>query len=268
MIFKKLHWTLKRHPFLYLTRFRLLSKNCTINDIAEHTYNSNNPKEEISKVFYDTNRLIFKHEKPKTNFEMVRQLCIWLNEHIKGGPGLSEPSARALTIMLEGKGGVCSDVVQVFNNFCVINDLQVREWGSINAPFNRDNGGHSFNEVYMRELQKWVLIDPFFGGYFCNENQDPLSVIEMYQLRRANVPILYQSLLAENNIKQERIDKSYFNSDIVPFLIYNYRNKVYDWYLKWTRPYIPVFIIHFVVFMTGKSYHYKFPLDDYKKIFS
>ena len=45
-------------------------------------------------------------------------------------PGLSVPSEEALKIMLAGKGGVCSDMVQIFNNFCVINDIKVREWGA------------------------------------------------------------------------------------------------------------------------------------------
>ena len=52
------------------------------------------------------------------------------------------------------------------------------------------------------------------------------------------------------------------------FLICNYKNDVYDSYLTNLRPYLPIFVIHFIVYMLGRSYHYRFPIDDYKAIFS
>lgn len=270
MAFKKLLWTLKRHPFLYLTRFRLLSKNSSIEDIenSKLNYNFKNLKKDLPAIFHEINKKIFETDDLRNDFEKVTFLCVWLNDNIKGGRGLSEPSDKALDTMLKGKGGVCSDMVQIFNNFCVLNDLKVREWGTTSAPFKRSNGGHSFNEVYIEELQKWILIDPFWGGMFCDQDQKPLSVVEMYQLLRSNKIVNYQSILSENTIVKARINKSYFNPDNIPFLIYNYKNKTYDKYLKWGRPYMPVFVIHFMVFITGNSYFYRFPLDDYKKIFS
>ena len=268
MILKKIHWTLKRHPFLYMTRFRLLSKNSNETAIASISYNTLNSKEDIPRNFYDINTEIFEQGKPDTDLALVKQLVTWLYEHTKVGPGLSEPSDKALDIMLYGKGGVCSDMAQIFNNFCVINAIQVREWGTTSAPFNRANGGHSFNEVYIKELQKWVLIDSSWGGLFYNEQEIPLSVLELYQLSRNGQPVHYCSIIESKIIEETQITKNYLNADITPFLICDYRNKVYDRYLNFARPHVPVFIIHFFVYLSGKSYYYKFPLDDYKKIFS
>ena len=137
MIFKKILWTLKRHPFLYLARFRLLSKNSNLNEIKGITYNFVNNKEDIPKHFEEINSIIFEDGKPDSDLDLVKKLCSWLQNNIKGGKGLSYPSEEALKIMLAGKGGVCSDMVQVFNNFCVINDIKVREWGVTRAPFNK-----------------------------------------------------------------------------------------------------------------------------------
>lgn len=268
MLLKKLRWTLKRHPFLYMSRFRLLSKNSNVDEISLISYNSWNNKEEIPSYFYDINAKIFQHGKPKTDFELVKQMVCWLCKHTKVGPGLSESSAKALKIMLYGNGGVCSDVTQIFNNFCLINDIKVREWGTTTAPFNRANGGHAFNEVYISELQKWILIDPSWGGYFKNSQGNPLSVIELYTLSRSNGSVSYESFIKGKEIPIKQINKNYLNSDIAPFLICEYRNKTYDQFLKVARPYIPVFIIHFFVYISGKSYHYKFPLDNFKNIFS
>lgn len=268
MIFKKLHWTIKRHPFLYMTRFRLLSQNTTERAIEALSYNSLNKKEDIPTNFNDVNSKIFLEGKPDTDLEVVQQLVIYLNKNTKVGPGLSESSDRALDTLINGKGGVCSDMAQVFNNLCVINDIWVREWGTTSAPFNRANGGHSFNEVFINELQKWVLIDASWGGLFHDNEKRPLSVIELFTFSRAEKPVFYHSLIKNKKIDRNLLHKNYLNQNIAPFLICNYRNKVYDKFLKIARPHIPVFIIHFGVYVIGRSYHYKFPINDYKNIFS
>ncbi|MCX7549076.1 transglutaminase-like domain-containing protein [Xanthomarina sp. F1114] len=251
-----------------MTRFRLLSRNSTEDAIDSISYNTWNKKEDIPEYFQEMNAKIFERGKPDSDLERVKHLVSWLCAHTRVGPGLSEPSAKALETMVYGKGGVCSDMAQIFNNFCVINDIQVREWGTTSAPFSRDNGGHSFNEVYIKELQKWVLIDPSLGMLFYNEQEAPLSVVDMYQLVRGGQKVHFRSFITDKRIEETQVNKNYLNPDITPFLICDYRNKTYDRYLKIARPYLPVFVIHFFVYLSGKSYHYKFPLDDYKRIFS
>lgn len=268
MILKKLHWTLKRHPFLYMTRFRLLSRNSNKAAISSLSYNTYNKKEKIPQNYYEVNAEVFPEGKPDTDLDLIKHLVTWLNQHSKVGPGLSEPSDRALDTMLYGNGGVCSDMAQIFNNFCVINAIQVREWGTTSAPFNRSNGGHSFNEVYARELDKWVLVDPSWGMLFYDQNNMPLSVLEVYHLSRQGIPVLSHSFFKDKVIEEAQVKKNYLNPDIAPFLICDYRNATYDRFLKLARPHVPVFVIHFFVYLLGKSYHYKFPLDNYKKIFS
>jgi len=268
MIFKKILWTLKRHPFLYLARFRLLSRNSNENEINGYSYNFVNSKEDIPSHFLEINNIVFQDGKPDADLDLVMKLCSWLFNNIKGGQGLSVPSEEALKIMLAGKGGVCSDMVQVFNNFCVINDIKVREWGVTRAPFNRDYGGHSFNEVFIKELNKWVMIDVSYCCLFYLEDEKPLGVTEFYKLLREGKNMSYKFFNDIETIDHKSINKNYLNPDNVPFLIHNYSNKTYDAFLKVMRPIFPVFIIHFMIYLIAKSYNYKFPLDDYKKIFS
>src|SRR5690606_15510218 len=219
-------------------RFRLLSKNSSVAAIQDLSYNAWNKKEEIPEYFYDMNAKIFEGGTPASDLELVKHLVSWLCTHTKVGPGLSEPSAKALETMVYGRGGVCSDMAQIFNNFCVINDLQVREWGTTSAPFSRANGGHSFNEVYFKELQKWVLIDPSWGMFFYNETDLPLSVEEVFELSRSGQTVNYNTFIKGKQIEEKQVNKNYLNSDITPFLICEYRNKTYDKYLEITRPYL------------------------------
>jgi len=267
MIFKKLRWTLKRHPFLYTTRFRLLSKNSNVDKIESISYNSWNPKTDIPDYFYEINDIIFASGKPNSDFELIKHLTTWLCLNARVGSGLSEPSDKALKSMLYGSGGVCSDLAQVFNNFCVINDILVREWGTTSAPFNPENGGHSFNEVYVNEFEQWILIDPSWGGYFVNSSKKPLSVLNLYNELRAGNFVSYKTFVTGKHVSEDQILKNYLNPDVTPFLICKYVNKIYDRYLALAKPYVPVFTIHFLLYLLGKSYYYVFPLDDFKKIF-
>lgn len=51
------------------------------------------------------------------------------------------------------------------------------------SPFDCDN--HVVNEIYDRELDKWIMLDLSFGAYFVDENRTPLSLLEMRE-RSAN----------------------------------------------------------------------------------
>lgn len=269
MILKKLRWTFKRHPFLYIARFKLLSKNSSIKDIINSTYNEINCKNDIPKYFNEINNQIFKTNKPIEELEVVKQIAIWMHQNIKGGRGLSEPSEKSLRMMVNGEGGVCSDMVQVFNNFCVINDVQVREWGVTRAPFNKVFGGHSFNEVFSTQYNKWILIDVSASIlFYSNKSTIPLSVIELYEKIRSGENVFFKSFNDKHNISKENIENNFFNPDIVPFLICNYSNKRYDILLKYSRPYLPIFVSHFILYIFNKSYYYKFPMDNYKNIFT
>lgn len=217
MKLKKLTWMIKRHPFLYLTRFKLLSQNVRNRDIEYYSYNQENDKIEIPDYYNVVNDMIFKDYQPTTDLGLVKHLSTWLRKHIKGGPGLSVPSENALRMMLEGKGGVCSDLVQVFNNFCVINDIQVREWGVTRAPFNKDFGGHSFNEVFCKELGKWVLIDVSWGVLFYDKEEILLSVIELYTHLRLGKQIKYKTYYEDISLNNKSIEQNYLHKETVPF---------------------------------------------------
>ncbi len=265
MIFKKLYWTFRRHPFLYRSRFKLLSKNSDSDEIEAYTYNDTNNKSDIPQYFFEINKLIFLGGTPEADIAKIKCITEWLVINIKGGPGLSVASEDALRMMLSGKGGVCSDMAQVFNNFCVINDILVREWGSTRAPYEEAYGGHSYNEVFIKELEQWVLVDVSYGILFYHQEK-LLSVIELYNQSRSGKPIQYHSFIDSEHANDETVERNFLNPNTVPFLIVGYKNVIYDKFLKRFRALLPVFVIHFMVFISGKSYHYKFPLDDYKHI--
>ena len=268
MTFKKrIVWFFKRHPILYFIRFKLLSKSIPFEQLKDACYNDSNQIQDIPKYFLEVNKKIFNSEKEYTDFDKMKKIASWLSEKIRGGRGLSLSSEQVLKQMLNNDGGVCSDQAQVFNNFCVINDLMVREWGNTHYPFSPKYGGHSFNEVFCKELDKWVMVDVAHCVAFLDAVSKPLSVLEYYKPNRDLSQIHFKSFSNHLKLDSKLLNIIYKNKNLIPFYIAGYNNKVYDWYLNKFHKYQPVFMIHFLVYLRGKSYHYLFPYQNVKEVF-
>jgi hypothetical protein len=258
---KPLNWYLRRHPLLYKIRYRLVSKNASLEAIENFRYNDLNLKSTLPPLFFEINQLIFNSKNNDlSDFEKAKTITIWLKKNIKGGPGLGKSSTTALQKMINGEGGVCSDFSQIYSNFCVINDIKVKEWGLKNLS-NESNisGGHSFNEVYSKELQKWIMIDVAKSLIFYDANQDiPLSTLEYIQLKKEKKEIHIECILTNNTFDNGNAKKIFLNSDSLPFVITNYNNQTYDYYLD-KLDFLPVSIIHGILILMGKSYKFEFP---------
>ncbi len=261
----KLKHLLRRHPFLYKLRFKLLSKFETKESIIELDYNILNPISEIPNYFFEINAKIFTQNKSiVTDVEKVETIARWMINNIKRGRGLGLPSEDTIKIMTLEKGGVCSDFAQVFNNLCVINELKVKEWGfkSI-SKIKGISGGHSFNEFYSKELEKWVLIDTYKCILFYKNNSDiPLSVFELFDALQKNKTVIFKNIEPNYSTDPIRVKDVYLSSKSIPFLITNYHNKTYDYYLKKFN-FLPLFCTHGLLYLLGKSYKFLFIREIY-----
>lgn len=258
---KSLYWYLRRHPLLFKIRFGLVSKKVSAAHTVPFCYNSLNEKKDIPSLYFELNQSIFgKKNKIRTDVQKAKKIARWLRNNIKGGPGLGQSSKNAIVKMLHGEGGVCSDFAQVYNNFCVINDLKVKEWGlKIESDNNSISGGHSFNEVYSQELNKWIIIDVSKSILFYQKNQKvPLSVIEMITLKSEHAKIKFSKFNKKIQLDNNRVRDLYLNTHSFPFLVTNYCNKTYDSFLE-TFGFLPESIVHGLVFLTGNSYTFEFP---------
>ncbi|WP_100208557.1 hypothetical protein [Flavobacterium frigoris] len=261
---KPLKWYLRRHSLLYKIRFKLVSKKSTFAEMEDFCYNSINSKNEIPSIYYEINQSIFTDgNEVLTDLKKAIKIAKWLRNNIKGGPGLGNSSAIALQKMINGEGGVCSDFAQVYNNFCVINDLKVKEWGlKIITDNPQTLGGHSFNAIYSKELQKWIIIDVAKCICFYHSNPRlPLSVSDLTALKKQNKEIKYFEFNKEIPADPKRIRELYLAMNSFPFLITNYRNKTCDYFLTKLH-FLPVSIIHGILFLSGKSYSFEFPTHD------
>lgn len=200
---KPLSWYFRRHPALYKIRFKLVSKKSSLESIESFCYNDINKKTNVPPLFFEINNLIFVDSKGKfTVFEKALKIALWLKNNIKGGSGLGKSSTTALQKMINGEGGVCSDFSQIYSNFCVINDIKVKEWGMKSlSKDSKVSGGHSFNEVFCPEFQKWIMIDVAKSVLFYQINNDiALSTLEYIHLKKEKKEITISSILGNEFI--------------------------------------------------------------------
>jgi hypothetical protein len=83
----------------------------------------------ISLHLFSTEPYDFGTTKADLSDEKEKKNSKWLRNHIKGGGWDLENPPTKHSKMIRGEGGVCSDMSQVYNNFCVINDLKSKEVG-------------------------------------------------------------------------------------------------------------------------------------------
>lgn len=256
-----------RHSLLYKLKFKMISRKSSVERIEKFCYNAINTKYDIPPIYFQLNGMILaKPQADLTDIEKAKKIAKWLRNHIKGGVGLGKSSNSSLRKMIRGEGGACTDLSQVYNNFCVINDIKVKEWGLKIMTANRTIlRGHSFNEVYSKEFRKWVLIDVSKSIFFYHTNSKiPLSVFELIQLKKENKEIHYFKFNKKTIVDKQYIDDLYLIPNSFPFLITNYCNKTYDYFLD-KLSFLPESLIHGLVYLAGKSYVFEFPKNkEYK----
>ena len=70
---------------------------------------------------------------------------------------------------------------------------------------NEKNVGiHQFYEYWNPFLEKWIIVDPFYGINYVNNNQELIGYQELLKLLKANT-------LSTNNLNHVEIEKFYFN---------------------------------------------------------
>lgn len=259
---EKISWTLRRHPILYYVRYMLLSENFKGTNFDKvGCFNDINDLKDIPQLFFDVNTKI-NIIPDSTDFEKATQIAIFLRNGCIIGPGLSLASDKTLEKMLAKKGGICSDFSQVFSIFCFINGIRVKEWACIDSLY-KGKYGHTFNEIYSKELNQWVAIDSHKGIYFTNENNKRLSVQELFNNLRAGKPLHYKFISDYVPHKLERLVFVYSKTTI-PYILGNYVNVTNDYYLNKFQKKYPHFIINLIMIIKGKSSKFVFVMDNYK----
>ena len=91
------------------------------------------------------------------------------------------------------------------------------------SPYDGDN--HAVTHVFIKELNKWVMLDPSFNAYFTNEQDKPLSLLELRDEVANQNPVFfsdgakYNDDILTEEIKNEKIEY-FFEKNLFYFRMY------------------------------------------------
>jgi hypothetical protein len=252
---------IKRNKLFYFLRFWLQSGNQP-DESRLSCFNDYNKVEDVPMLFRE---VFAKMELPQSgDFERALAIARAQRKMVKGGRALGFDSEKTLRMMLDDQGGVCSDQAQAYNVFCLLADIKVREWGTIESASTPDVG-HVINEIYSRELEKWIAIDVMKNLWFADADGNPMSITELFRSRRRGAELKYVHFSDHRCIDMYKIERTYA-AGCIPFYIDNYRNKTYDRHLIKFNGW-PAAAVHGMLILTRQNYRYRFVLDDYKQLF-
>ena len=262
--YKRLQKLLKRHTIFHFFRCFMITRKPSHKVFSDEIINNYNCKKDIPPLFVLENmKIVFQKE---GSFRKAIAIAKFMGTTYTGGRGLGYSSEETLTIMKANKGGVCSDYSQLMINFCILNDIKVREW-SVSAKLY-GTFGHVFNEVYSDEYDKWVFIDAAKSFYFIDrQTKLPISSIEYIDLLTASMEHLVVAVniltgqVDESITNKEAIHLAYFNKTNVFFLVSNYRIWWFDRILK-LRKILPLPVLHFILIGIGNYYKYHFYINE------
>jgi hypothetical protein len=239
----------------------MITREPKFSKFKEENYNAYNKKEDIHSIFYEDNPLTENEQKLSTLVKVIK-IAEHFNTFFKRGPGLGYSSKDSYVTMRYKKGGVCSDYAQVFINFCIINDIKVREWG-IGVPGTA--GGHSINEFYSEELGKWILIDIHNCVFVMNKSSKELysvkQLVDYISGFNADNLILEDMVDNRKGSSKEYLAKYFFNDKNLFFLITNYKVSKMDSLLAFQKR-IPLVFIHTLLIVLRRYFNYMFYVNE------
>jgi hypothetical protein len=151
----------------------------------------------------------------KSDFEKVIKIQSWVQSRWKHDGGNSAGSSDANVILKEAEKGKrfrCVEYSLVTGQCLASLGFIIRPLGLMTKDVSevKSGAGHAVNEVYLKDLKKWVLIDPQYDVITMKDNV-PLNAVEL------------QSCIANN-----------LNFDIIN----PNRTTTKEEYEKWIGPYL------------------------------
>lgn len=263
-VLNRLKKKMLRHPWLYVVRYALISENgeqANFNQLAR--FDQFNDLSVVPDYFFKINSEISVAEHAD-ELEKSKQIGQYLRSKTKPGPAIGLSPEATLRKMLEGNGGVCSDFSEIFNLFCLINQIPVKEWGCVDRLYNTQFG-HSFNEIYSSAKQKWIAIDIHKGILFKDPSGDYLSTIELFQYLRAGNELIVEHYSDYRSPQIERLNFVYA-AQTIPFLVDNRHFKyISNCFQKYEKK-IPKLLMDSWIILVQKNQKFIFVLDNYKKL--
>ncbi len=123
----------------------------------------------------------------------VFNLLRWAHQSLRHDGGRNTEPENSLSILRyheeTGNGVNCVMMAIVLNEAYLAMGLESRVIHGSGRDWAFNGEWHAFNVVYWHTLDKWVFVDPTYQAYFTDDNGTPLSVAEIRDYLRRDIPL-------------------------------------------------------------------------------
>jgi len=156
-------------------------------------------------------RLIPVVKNKKSDLERAVAIRKWTRAQIKFGTPEKDSDWNPIKILENAKKGVtylCDEYAALFG----VASYSVGLYARVLFVKKNKQAGHFLNEVWLKEYQKWAIIDPLFNCIVVNaETFTPLSALEIHNGEKEDFMVLRQGSETEPDpLKRNYLD--YFRS--------------------------------------------------------
>lgn len=152
----------------------------------------------------------------KSTLDSARQIALALSTQPTKGHGNDQSDDLLNCVSLVAKGfGKCSDYAQCFAATCLENNIMVREVSNMT---------HTFNEIYLPSLKKWVFVDAQYCLTAHDNAGNLLSALDIFNAYANHTPLRFSSFAPYHKFRSEYQSGNGFyhvngNSDAYKFLV-------------------------------------------------
>lgn len=188
-------------------------------------------EEEQARLLLNTQTQVNQEDPTLVKLKGTGLFILGQLDHARGIPGDTMDSVspfQRYLFALAGRSKVwCGDLSSIFSFFLSAQHVYSREVCLEGKTGDVHLAGHSFNEVYIPELDQWLFSDLTSGALLLRYEGKYLNAIDLYQLHRNEVQGIEVLLFRDRHVAMMPYDS------IKPFYDYYFKNEArFTYYLN------------------------------------
>ena len=133
--------------------------------------------------------------------------CSWYDNHVP----CNALDLLEYSLNKPEQGINCLNKAKILQECCMSQGIHARRVGIMPfSPYDFDN--HVVTEIYDRQLESWIMLDPTTDGYFMDGEGNPLSLLEMRHRFANDLPVTFVPATARKK-DYEALRKKYPSSN-------------------------------------------------------
>lgn len=129
------------------------------------------------------NQIDLNINKEIPTIDKVKDILCWISSHVRHeGKSLYLKPGEKIVCYLNSKPIYlnCRGIAKLFSEIALSEGIKTKI--VFMFPKIKSNNSHVVNDVYIQEINKWIMVDPMISSFFSNKENKPLSIVEVRKI--------------------------------------------------------------------------------------